>query len=122
MANRGTFAGAALAAVAAVSAAGCSYSSYQTAHMLPRGGMSVTGSINQYGYQTSSGGGGGGDQAAIELMGNYGLNDKVEIGGKVGWFFEDADPLDFLVVPKISLVPDKLALTIPAGLILAYGD
>lgn len=118
----GSFTRAAAVALVAllVPAAGCAYSNYQSARMLPTGGTSVGAAISQYGIQ---GGDVSGDEEAVEVMASHGISDKVELGGKLAWFLiEDADSFNFLFVPKLSLIPDQLALTVPAGLILVTGD
>jgi len=99
--------------------AGCAYSSYQSARMLPRGGTELAAAVTQYGFQ----GEGGADEEAFEVMATHGVSDQLELGGKVTWFtIDNADTFDFLFVPKYSLIPDTLAVTVPAGLILVTGD
>jgi hypothetical protein len=98
---------------------GCAYSNFQSARLLPAGSTSVGGAVSFYGYQGDF----SGDEEAVELFGSYGMSDKFELGGKFAWFaIEDNDTFDVLVVPKYALIPDKLALTIPAGIILGTGD
>jgi hypothetical protein len=99
--------------------AGCAYSNYQSAKMMPTGNTQLGVAISSYGYQSDV----SGDEEAIELFGSHAMSDKFEIGGKFVWFtIEDNQSFDFLVVPKYSLIPDKLALIVPAGLILVTGD
>ena len=56
-------------------------------------------------------------------MGAYGISDKFELGGKFTWMGEmGTDVFNFLVAPKISLIPEKLAVTAQTGLILVNSD
>jgi hypothetical protein len=107
-------------ALAALAFGGCAYSNFQTAKMLPPGGTSVTAALSSYGLQADEG---GGDEEALEVIVSHGMNEKLELGGKLTWFtIEDADSFNALVIPKYSLVPDTLALAIPAGLVIVTGD
>jgi hypothetical protein len=100
--------------------AGCATSSYQNAKMLPPGASQVGVAVNSYAYHE---GGDGSSEEAIEVMGSTGVSDKVELGGKFAWFsVEDADFFNFLIAPKISITPDKLAFVAQSGFILATGD
>jgi hypothetical protein len=115
MTNRGLF-----ACVLLLSApAGCAYSNYQSAKMMPAGNSQLGVAVSSYGYQSEL----SGDEEAVEIFGSHAMSDKLELGGKFVWFaIEDNNSFDFLVVPKYSLIPDKLALIVPAGLILVTGD
>jgi hypothetical protein len=115
MTNRGLF-----VCVLLLSApAGCAISNYQSAKMMPAGNTQLGAAISSYGYQTDSG---SGDTEAVELFGSHAMSDKLELGGKFVFFnIDDNSTFNFLVVPKYSLIPDKLALIIPAGLILVTG-
>ncbi len=105
--------------LAAAAMMGCSFSNYQSAKMLPRGGTSVTGAFSFYSYDE---GDGSADDEAIEIIASHGLTEQVELGGKLVWFtVEEGNAFNFLAVPKISLLPDRLALTIPAGMIVIEG-
>ena len=99
---------------------GCSFSSFETARNLPRGGTSITGAIASYGYHSDQG---GDSEIAFEAAVSHGLSEKVELGGKLAFFnIEDNKALNVLFTEKFSLAKDSVALTIPAGIILTDGD
>jgi len=100
--------------------AGCAFSSHQSAKMLPQGNTSVGIAVNSYGYHEGED---SGDEEAIELMGSHGISDQVELGGKLAWFSaDDVDFFNLLVTPKISLIPNQLALVAQSGFIFTTGE
>ncbi|MGE3543656.1 MAG: hypothetical protein AB7L28_06980 [Kofleriaceae bacterium] len=106
--------------VATLALGACSFSNYQSAKMLPRGGTNLTGAFSSYDYHSEGESPG---ETAIEVIGSHGVTDTVEIGGKLSWFSPEGDDLyNLFVIPKVSLVPDKLAVTIPAGMMFSAAD
>ena len=94
----------------------CSFSSYQSARMLPQGASSVGIAVNSYSYNVE---GESPDDESIEVMASHGISDTVEIGGKIAWFSGDGyDVLNFLATPKVSIIPNQLAFVAPTGFIL----
>jgi hypothetical protein len=107
-------------------AAGCATSSYQTAKMLPPGATQVGVAANSYSYHE---GGNGSSEEALEVMGSTGISETLEIGAKAAWFNvsdtgggDDVNFFNFLLTPKISITPDKLAIVAQTGFIYATGS
>lgn len=100
--------------------AGCSFSSYQSAKMLPQGASQVGVAVNSYSYNVE---GESPDDESIELMASHGISDQAEIGAKIAWFSEmDLDVINFLATPKFSITPNQLALVAQTGFILFSGE
>jgi hypothetical protein len=120
MRTRGVYRAVIIALVALLAPAGCAFSSYQRAPMLPAGATQVGLAVNSYEFHADGGSGG---SESVEVMGSYGINDKFELGGKFAWFNEmDTNLFNLLVSPKLSLVPNVLALTAQSGVLLSDGD
>jgi hypothetical protein len=99
--------------------AGCAASSYQSAKMLPPGGTRLGIGFSNYRLEGTSP---SGSTTAIEMAGSYGMNDKLELGGKFGYFSEGGDQIyNLMVEPKFSLLPDMLAVNVPTGIAIADG-
>jgi len=99
--------------------AACAYSSYQSAKMLPMGGTQLTAAVSSYSAYVDGNNNG---STAFEVMGSRGLTDRLELGGKFSFVNEEEDGYTLLVVPKYSLSPDTLALTMPAGVMFTSQD
>ncbi|MGE0549239.1 MAG: hypothetical protein AB7O24_15480 [Kofleriaceae bacterium] len=98
----------------------CSFSNYQSARMLPRGGTNLTAAFTSYDYHEDGESPG---EGAIEIMGSHGVSETVELGGKVSWFSPEGDDFfNLFVVPKMSLMPNKLAVSVPTGLLISGAD
>jgi hypothetical protein len=120
MLTRGVSCAAIVALVALSASAGCAFSSYQTAKMLPQGGTRVGAGISNYSYHVD---GDSGDSTAFEFTGSHGLMPNFELGAKFGFFSEqDSQFYNLLLSPKLSLIPDVLALTAQTGIMFADAD
>lgn len=84
--------------------------------MLPQGTTRVTAAVNNYEAKvTEEGDSRSFGNDALEAMVSHGVGDGIEVGGKLAFIDAQANIFHFMVVPKISLVPDKLALVAPTG-------
>lgn len=105
---------AALAA-ALLACSGCySFSSYQTAHTLQPGEISITPSVSrfQFTYQRSKPEDG---DWTVELQARAGLGRNFDCGLKVSRIFLE-DGYEFVAIdPKVALVPDRVAFSMPVG-------
>lgn len=108
----------AILALSLAGAAGCAQSSYQTARMLPQGGTRLSAALSSYSAYTSEGNSG---KNAFEVMGSHGMNEKIELGGKLSYldsgFSETGKFITLLAVPKVSLIDEELALAVPTGVL-----
>lgn len=97
---------------------GClSTSSYQTAKMLPVGATRVSAAVNNYEGTASDPDGDSQSHGedAFEAMVSHGVTEQLELGGKLAFINAQANIFHLLAVPKLSLVPDKVALVAPTG-------
>jgi hypothetical protein len=115
-----TIAGATVALCALALASGCATSSYQSAKMLQPGETRFTAALSNYQAHTDGGSSG---EPAYELSASYGMNPTFEIGGKVSVVDHAlANAYTLLAVPKFSIVPDEIAIVVPAGLAVLDTD
>lgn len=108
--------------VALLGASGCiSFSSYQSAKMLPQGATSVGGSINSYELKTDEG---GASEEALELWASHAFAENFELGGKFAFWpgSEGVRGYNLLAVPKIGIIPGVLAFTAPTGALIMTSE
>ena len=100
--------------------AGCAFSSFQSAKMLPQGGTRLGVGIVNYRLEGTDP---SGDTSAIEATGSHGLMPNFELGGKLAYFSQGGvNFYNLLLSPKISIIPDVLAVTAQSGLMISDED
>lgn len=110
--------------IVALGLGACANSSYQSAKMLSPGTNRVSAAVTNYSAYLEDNNSG---ETGFELMGARGFSEKLELGGKLTYmsfsgFGESQSALTALFVPKYSLTPDKLAIVVPVGAIIAEDD
>ncbi len=92
--------------------------------MLPQGTTRVTGALSSY-HASFDGDDFG--EPGYEVLAMHGLSDKLELGGKfayfdVGFGDDDMNIFHLMAIPKVSLIPDQLAVVVPVGLMTSDED
>src|SRR5690349_20381169 len=111
-----------LLAAVALGASGCiSFSSYQSAKMLPQGGTSVGGAVNNYDFKSDEG---GVSEEDFEVWASHALAENFELGGKFAFWpgDEGVRGYNLLVMPKVGIIPGVLAFTAPTGALIVTGE
>jgi len=113
--------GAAAVLLIAALQAGCGMSSYQTARNLPRGATSLTAAVNSNSYWlTVDGDTHSTARNSFDAMASHGISETFEMGGRVSYYpVEDQDSVLLMAQPKLGIMPRKLAVILPAGIVLA---
>jgi hypothetical protein len=111
---------------AAVAAGGCTtFSSYQSAKLLPAGDTSVTAALSGARFSEDVADDDASDQTLEigEVMVRHGISETIEVGGRYARLGLESDGTNVLLADiKRALTPGKLALSVPVGLVFADGE
>lgn len=96
------------------------YSSYQSAKLLPQGKTAYSGAIGTSSYSVDGNGSG---EEILETQVRHGWKENMEVGARLSRLNFGSDGVFFLFVDgKLELIPERLSVALPVGLAILTGE